>query len=171
LTAEEIEAKVAQLADEIRRDYEGLNPLVIGVLKGAVFFMADLLKRLPIPCEMDFMAVSSYGASTKTSGVVKIVKDLDHPVEGRHVLLVEDVVDSGLTLKYLLDLLKRRNALSVKVVALLDKPEGRMVQIEPDYCGFVMPNEFLVGYGLDYAERYRNLPYIGVLRPEVYREG
>ncbi len=171
LTAEQIEAKVEELAAVLRRDYEGLNPLVIGVLKGAVFFMADLLKRLDIPCEMDFMAVSSYGASTKTSGVVKIVKDLDHPVEGRHVLLVEDVVDSGLTLKYLLDLLQRRNARSVKVVALLDKPEGRMVDIEPDYRGFVMPNEFLVGYGLDYAERYRNLPYIGVLRPEVYREG
>jgi len=171
LTAEAIEAKVGELAAVIRRDYETLNPLVVGVLKGAVFFMADLLKRLQIPCEMDFMAVSSYGASTKTSGVVKIVKDLDQAVEGRHVLLVEDVIDSGLTLKYLLDMFRRRNAQSVKVVTLLDKPEGRMVEIEPDYCGFVMPNEFLVGYGLDYAERYRNLPYIGVLRPEVYREG
>lgn len=171
LTEEEIAAKVRELAAQINADYRNQNPLVIGVLKGAVLFMADLVKRLTIPCEIDFMAVSSYGASTKSSGVVKIVKDLDHPVDGRHVLVVEDVVDSGLTLRYLLDLLHRRNALSVKVVALLDKPEGRTVDLQPDYCGFTMPNEFLVGYGLDYAERYRNLPYIGVLRPEVYRNG
>ena len=168
LTAEQIEAKVEELAAVLRRDYEGLNPLVIGVLKGAVFFMADLLKRLDIPCEMDFMAVSSYGAQTKSSGVVKIIKDLDVPVEGRDVLIVEDIIDSGLTLSHLIELLKSRNAKSTCVVTLFDKPARRTVKLEADYTGFVLPDAFVVGYGLDYAEHYRNLPYIGILKPEIY---
>jgi hypoxanthine phosphoribosyltransferase len=130
--------------------------------------MADLVQAIPIPLEIDFMAVSSYGQSTKSSGVVKIVKDLDVPVEGRNVLIVEDIIDSGLTLSYLIDVLERRNALSVSIVTLFDKPGRRTVDLEPDYKGFTIPDAFIVGYGLDYAEKYRNLPFIGVLKREVY---
>ena len=169
LTEEQIEAKVRELGQQISKDYEHLNPLIIGVLKGASLFMADLVKRISVPCELDFMAISSYGKSTKSSGVVKIVKDLDHSVEDRHILVVEDIIDTGLTLRYLLDLFRRRNAASVKVVTLLDKPGGRKVELVPDYIGFRIPDAFVVGYGLDYAERYRNLPYIGILRPEIYK--
>lgn len=165
---EEIQQKVAELGEAISRDYAGRNPLVICVLKGAFIFMADLVKKLTIPLEIDFMAVSSYGQSTKSSGVVKIIKDLDVPVEGRHVLIVEDIIDSGLTLSYLIDVLERRNALSISVVTLFDKPARRTVDLVPDYKGFTLPDEFVVGYGLDYAERYRNLPFIGILKPEVY---
>jgi len=168
IPADELQAKIRELAEAVNRDYEGLNPLVICVLKGAFIFMADLVKHLTIPLEIDFMAVSSYGASTRSSGEVKILKDLDLPVDGRHVLIVEDVVDSGLTLSYLIDVLERRNALSVRVVALLDKPARRTVELEPDYKGFTIPDVFVVGYGLDYAEKYRNLPFVGVLRPEVF---
>lgn len=149
-------------------EYRGLNPLVICVLKGAVPFMADLIRQMDIPCEMDFMAVSSYGSSTQSSGVVRILKDLDTPVQNRHVIVVEDIMDSGLTLSRLVELLKHRDAASVKVVTLLDKPDRRKVDISPDYSGFTIPDEFVVGYGLDYAEKYRNLPFIGILKPEVY---
>lgn len=165
---EQIQAKVAQLGERISRDYEGRNPLVICVLKGAFIFMSDLVKCISIPLEVDFMAVSSYGASTKSSGVVKIIKDLDVPVEGRDVIIVEDIIDSGLTLSYLIDVLQRRNAHSVTVVALFDKPGRRMVDLKPDYKGFTIPDAFVVGYGLDYAEKYRNLPYIGILKSEIY---
>jgi hypoxanthine phosphoribosyltransferase len=130
--------------------------------------MADLVKRITVPIEIDFMAVSSYGASTKSSGVVKIIKDLDIPVEGRDVLIVEDIIDSGLTLSYLIDVLERRNALSINVIALFDKPARRTVELEPDYKGFTIPDAFVVGYGLDYSEKYRNLPFVGILKPQIY---
>lgn len=169
ISEEAIREKVRELGEILSAEYAGKNPLVICVLKGAAFFMTDLVRQMNIPLEMDFMAVSSYGASTQSSGVVRILKDLDTAVEGRHVLVVEDIIDSGLTLSYLIDLLKRRNAASVKVVTLLDKPHRRTVDLKPDYCGFVVPDAFVVGYGLDYAEKYRNLPYIGVLKPDVYR--
>lgn len=170
VTEEQIRTKVNELAKQISADYAGRNPLVICVLKGAFVFMADLIKAIDIPLEVDFMAVSSYGASTRSSGVVKIVKDLDVSVEGRDVIIVEDIIDSGLTLSYVIDILERRNALSVRVVALLDKPGRRTVELEVDYKGYELPDEFVVGYGLDYAEKYRNLPYIGVLKPEVYSQ-
>lgn len=165
---EVIQQKVQELGAAISREYEGRNPLVICVLKGAFIFMADLSKNITIPIELDFMAVSSYGNSTRSSGEVKIIKDLDASVEGRDVLIVEDIIDSGLTLSYLIDVLERRNALSVNVVALFDKPGRRTVDLNADYTGFTIPDAFVVGYGLDYAEKYRNLPYVGVLKPEVY---
>jgi hypoxanthine phosphoribosyltransferase len=165
---EEIQLKVRELGKQISLDYAGRNLLVICVLKGAFIFMADLVKSMDVPLELDFMAVSSYGVSTKSSGVVKIIKDLDIPVEGRDVMIVEDIIDSGLTLSYLIDVLERRNALSIAVVTLFDKPARRTVDLEPDYKGFTLPDAFVVGYGLDYAEKYRNLPYIGVLKEEVY---
>jgi hypoxanthine phosphoribosyltransferase len=165
---EQIQGKIKELGEKISVDYEGRNPLVICVLKGAFIFMADLVKRITVPLELDFMAVSSYGQSTKSSGVVKIIKDLDVPVEGRNILIVEDIIDSGLTLSYLIDVLERRNALSISVVALFNKPARRTVDLEPDYSGYVLPDEFVVGYGLDYAEKYRNLPFIGILKPEIY---
>jgi hypoxanthine phosphoribosyltransferase len=169
LSEEEIQLKIAELGRVISEDYKDKNPLVICVLKGAAPFMADLIKRVSIFMEMDFMAVSSYGVSTVSSGEVRIIKDLDASVEGRHVLIVEDIIDSGLTLSYILDLLTRRKASSVKIITLLDKPHRRKVDLKPNYCGFLIPDEFVVGYGLDYAERYRNLPYIGILKPEVYQ--
>ncbi|MWC30187.1 hypoxanthine phosphoribosyltransferase [Paenibacillus sp. MMS18-CY102] len=166
--AETIQNKVKELGEQLSQDFEGRNPLVICVLKGAFIFMSDLVKQLSIPLEIDFMAVSSYGASTKSSGVVKIIKDLDVTVEGREVLIVEDIIDSGLTLSYLIDVLERRNAKSVTVVTLFDKPARRTVDLEADYKGFSLPDEFIVGYGLDYAEHYRNLPFVGILKREVY---
>jgi hypoxanthine phosphoribosyltransferase len=165
---EVIQKKVQELGAVVSRDYAGRNPLVICVLKGAFIFMADLSKNITIPIELDFMAVSSYGNSTRSSGEVKIVKDLDASVEGRDVLIVEDIIDSGLTLSYLIDVLERRNALSVNVVALFDKPGRRTVDLNADYTGFTIPDAFVVGYGLDYAEKYRNLPYVGVLKSEIY---
>lgn len=165
---DEIGQKVLELGEQITRDYEGRNPLVICILKGAFIFMADLSKNIGIPIELDFMAVSSYGNLSRSSGEVKIVKDLDTSVEGRDVLIVEDIIDSGLTLSYVIDVLERRNALSVNVVALFDKPGRRTVDLNADYTGFVIPDAFVVGYGLDYAEKYRNLPYVGVLKPEIY---
>lgn len=168
ISEEEIHAKVKELGEKLSAEYAGRDPLVICVLKGAFIFMADLVKNITVPMELDFMAVSSYGASTKSSGVVKIIKDLDVSVEGRDVLIVEDIIDSGLTLSYLIELLENRNAKSVAVVTLFDKPARRTVDLEADYTGFVLPDEFVVGYGLDYAEHYRNLPYIGVLKPEIY---
>lgn len=164
----QIQKCVAELGHQLTKDYEGKNPLLICILKGAVMFMVDLVKSVETPMEMDFMAVSSYGASSKSSGVVRILKDLDKSIEGRHVVLVEDIVDTGLTLKYLRDQMMHRQAASVKIISLFDKPEGRKVDIKPDYYGFIVPNEFIVGYGLDYAEHYRNLPYVGVLKKEVY---
>lgn len=169
-TAEEIDAKVRELGAVISRDYEGRNPLLICVLKGAFIFIADLARSITVPVELDFMAVSSYGNAARSSGEVKIVKDLDTPVEGRDVVIVEDIIDSGLTLSYLIDVLERRNARSVRIVALFDKPSRRTIDLKPDYVGFVLPDAFVVGYGLDYAEKYRNLPYLGVLNPEVYQK-
>ncbi|MCS7463188.1 hypoxanthine phosphoribosyltransferase [Paenibacillus doosanensis] len=165
---QQIQDKVKEMGQLISRDFEGRNPLVICVLKGAFIFMADLVKQITVPLEIDFMAVSSYGQSTKSSGVVKIIKDLDVPVEGRDIIIVEDIIDSGLTLSYLIDVLERRNALSITVAALFDKPGRRTVDLDADYKGFVIPDAFVVGYGLDYAEKYRNLPYVGILKPEVY---
>jgi hypoxanthine phosphoribosyltransferase len=169
ITEEEIQEKIKELAGYLTEEYKDKFPLVIGVLKGAMPFMADLLKRVDAYLEMDFMDVSSYGNSTVSSGEVKIVKDLDTSVEGRDILIVEDIIDSGLTLSYLVELFRYRKANSIKIVTLLDKPTGRKANIEADYVGFIVPDEFVVGYGLDYAEKYRNLPYIGVLKPEVYR--
>lgn len=165
---EQLQQKVAELGATLSREYADKNPLVICVLKGAFIFMSDLVKKITVPLEIDFMAVSSYGSSTKSSGVVRILKDLDVPVEGRHILIVEDIIDSGLTLSYLIDVLERRNALSIAVVTLFDKPKRRTVELEPDYKGFTIPDEFIVGYGLDYAEKYRNLPFVGILKPEIY---
>lgn len=169
ITREVIEDKTQKLADELTQQYDGKFPLVVGVLKGAMLFMSDLVKRMPIYLEVDFMDVSSYGNSTVSSGEVKIIKDLDTSVEGRDILIVEDVIDSGSTLSYLVELFHYRKANSVQIVTLLDKPAGRKVDLEADMIGFTVPNEFVVGYGLDYAERYRNLPYIGILKPEIYR--
>ncbi|MGG4218564.1 hypoxanthine phosphoribosyltransferase [Paenibacillus jamilae] len=168
ISEEEIQSKIKELGAQLSVKYEGKNPLVICVLKGAFIFMADLVKAITVPLELDFMAVSSYGVSTKSSGVVKIIKDLDASVEGRDVLIVEDIIDSGLTLTHLIELLKNRNANSVCVVTLFDKPARRTVNLEADYTGFTLPDAFVVGYGLDYAEHYRNLPYIGILKPEIY---
>ncbi|WP_226002640.1 hypoxanthine phosphoribosyltransferase [Paenibacillus sp. BJ-4] len=168
ISEEEIQGKIKELGAQLSVKYEGKNPLVICVLKGAFIFMADLVKSITVPLELDFMAVSSYGVSTKSSGVVKIIKDLDASVEGRDVLIVEDIIDSGLTLTHLIELLKNRNANSVCVVTLFDKPARRTVNLEADYTGFTLPDAFVVGYGLDYAEHYRNLPYIGILKPEIY---
>lgn len=170
ITEEELQKKIKEIAAQLTEEYRGKFPLAIGVLKGAMPFMADLLKRMETHLEMDFMDVSSYGSDTKSSGEVKIIKDLDTKVEGRDLLIIEDIIDSGLTLSYLVDLFKYRGAKSIKIVTLLDKPAGRKVDIEADIVGFNVPDEFVVGYGLDYNEKYRNLPYIGVLKPEVYSE-
>lgn len=170
ISEEEIQTKVKKLGAELTEEYKGRYPLFIGVLKGAMPFMADLIKRVDTHLEVDFMAVSSYGKSTVSSGEVKIVKDLDTSVEGRDVLIIEDIIDSGLTLSYLAELFHYRKAKSVKIVTLLDKPTGRKAKIKADMIGFTVPDEFVVGYGLDYAEHYRNLPYIGVLKPIIYME-
>lgn len=167
-TEEQLQSRIKELGEQITKDYKDRNPLVICVLKGAFMFLADLVKRIDTPLELDFMAVSSYGDSTKSSGIVKIIKDLDQPVEGRDVIIVEDIIDSGLTLTYLIDVLERRNALSVAVVTMFDKPARRTVGLEVDYKGYEIPDSFVVGYGLDYAEKYRNLPYLGILKEEVY---
>lgn len=168
ITEEELVKKVDELARQLADDYKDKNPLVICVLKGAALFMSDLVKRMNIQLEMDFMDVSSYGSSATSSGEVKILKDLDTTVEGRHVLIVEDIVDTGLTLKYLVELFEYRKASSVKVVSLLNKAERRKADIEPDYVGFDVPDAFVVGYGLDYAEKYRNLPYVAILKQDIY---
>lgn len=164
----EIQEKVRELGRILTEEYKGRFPLVVGVLKGAMPFMADLIRKMDTHVEMDFMDVSSYGNQAVSSGEVKIIKDLDTSVEGRDVLIVEDIIDSGLTLNYLVELFHYRKAKSVKIVTLLDKPDGRTVDLKPDLVGFTVPNAFVVGYGLDYAERYRNLPYIGILKPEIY---
>jgi hypoxanthine phosphoribosyltransferase len=161
--ADELAHRVRELGGEISRDYVDRNPLLVGVLKGAVFFLSDLMREIEIPCEVDFMAVASYGSATDASGVVRILKDLDTPAEGRHVLIVEDIVDSGLTLQYLLRNLGARDPASLEVCALLTKPERRKVDLPTRYVGFEIPNRFAVGYGLDLGERYRNLPYVAAL--------
>ena len=160
---DELEHRVRELAAEVSRDYADRDLLLVGVLKGAVFFLSDLMRHLQLDCELDFMAVSSYGSSTDSSGVVRILKDLDISIEGRHVLIVEDIVDSGLTLSYLLRTLKARNPASLEVCALLTKPDRRKVDLPIRYVGFEIPNRFAIGYGLDHAERFRNLPFVAVL--------
>ena len=168
LSAELLESKVAQLGEKISRDYQGKDLLLVCILKGALVFMADLMRHITIPVCIDTMAVTSYGASTVSSGVVRIVKDLDAAVEGKHVLIVEDIVDSGLTLSYLASYLKNRRPASVRICTLLDKPDRRQAPVVPDYNGFVIPDKFVVGYGLDYRERYRNLPFVGVPMDRVW---
>lgn len=168
VSAEQIRAKVAELGREISGDYAGREVLAIGILKGSTIFMADLVRQIDLPVATDYMAVSSYGDATTSSGVVRILKDLDDSVAGRHLLIVEDIIDTGLTLNYLLEYLRRRGPASVKVCVLLDKPKRRKVEIPIDYTGFTIPDEFAVGYGLDYRELYRNLPDVWVLKPEVY---
>jgi len=168
LTEEQIAARVRELGKEISRDYAGKDLVLVGILRGAVVFLADLYRQISIPAGMDFVAISSYGKEALSSGVVRILKDLDEVVESRHVLLVEDIVDSGLTLQYLMDNLRSRNVASLRVCTLLDKPSRRQVPVELDYVGFQVPDEFLVGYGLDYSQRYRNLPYIAVLKRDIY---
>ena len=167
---EELEAKCAELGAQISKDYEGKNLLLVSVLKGAVVFMTDLMRHITVPCSIDFMVVSSYGSGVKTSGVVKIVKDLDADLAGKDLLIVEDILDTGVTLSNLVPMLKMRNPNSVKICTILDKPSRRKSDIQPDYEGFQVPDEFVVGYGLDYDEKYRNLPYVGVLKPEVYEK-
>jgi hypoxanthine phosphoribosyltransferase len=162
-----VAARVAELGSEISVDYAQKDLLLVGVLKGAVFFMADLMRSLTIPCEVDFMAISSYGASTDSSGVVRILKDLDINIEGRDVLVVEDIIDSGLTLSYLIRNLESRNPSSLEICALLTKPDRREIDVDVRYTGFEIPNEFVIGYGLDFGERYRNLPYVAVLDPDA----
>lgn len=163
-----IAAKVAELGSRIAQDYAGKDPVLVSILKGALPFLADLMRQVPVPLSLDFLEVSSYGSSTESSGVVRILKDLAHPISGRHVLVVEDILDTGFTLRYVLEHLQQKKPASVKLVTLLDKPARRIVPIDVDYRGFEIPDRFVVGYGLDYGERYRNLPFIGVLRPEVY---
>jgi hypoxanthine phosphoribosyltransferase len=170
ITEEEIRAKVAALGKQIKRDYKGKYLLLLGTLKGAVPFIADLARAIDLPLEIDYMAISSYGNTTHSSGVVRILKDLEGPIEQKHVLIVEDIVDSGLTLHYQMDVLRQRHPLSLRVCALLDKDRERIKVVDLDYMGFQIPNRFVVGYGLDYAQRYRNLPYIGILKPSVYEE-
>lgn len=170
LSEEEIETRVRELGEQITRDYEGKHPVFLGILKGCYVFMANLLKYIDLYCEMDFMAVSSYGSGTSSTGAVKITKDLNRDIEGKDLIIVEDILDSGVTLSYLKGYLENRNPASIRIVTLLDKPERRKTAIKADYFGFVVPNEFVVGYGLDYDEKYRNLPYIGVLKPEVYSD-
>jgi hypoxanthine phosphoribosyltransferase len=165
-----LQRRIGELGEELSADYAGRDLLLIGVLKGAVFFMADLMRRISVPCEIDFMAISSYGASTDSSGIVRILKDLDINIEGRHVLIVEDIIDSGLTLSYLVRTLEAREPASLEVCALLTKPERREIEVDVRYVGFEIPNRFVIGYGLDFAERYRNLPYVGVLNPRVLPE-
>ena len=163
--------KITELADEISNDYAERDLLLIGVLKGAVFFMADLMRQITVPCEVDFMAISSYGSSTDSSGVVRILKDLDINIRDRHVLVVEDIIDSGLTLQYLMRNLRAREPASLEVCALMTKPGRREIEIPVRYIGFEIPNRFVIGYGLDFAERYRNLPYVGVLNEGLIRAG
>ena len=171
LEEDAIQTRIRELGREISSDYAGRELLLVGVLKGAVFFMADLMRAITVPCEIDFMAISSYGASTDSSGVVRILKDLDINIEGRHVLVIEDIVDSGLTLSYLMRNLESREPASLEVCALLTKPGRREIDVDVRYVGFEIPNRFVIGYGLDFAERYRNLRYVGVLHDDLMPEG
>jgi len=169
IPTQELQRRVQELGADIARDYAGRTPVLICVLKGAAMFLVDLMRAAPIPLEVDYLAISSYGASTKSSGVVRILKDLDTVIEDRDVLIIEDIIDTGLTLKYITELLGTRHPATVRICTLLDKRENRRTQVPLDYVGFTIPNKFVIGYGLDYAEIYRNLPFIGVLKPEVYR--
>ena len=169
-TEEQLRQKVDELGAQITADYQGKNPLIVSVLKGSYVFMADLTRRINVPCQVDFMVVSSYGAGTKTSGEVQIIKDLENSIDGRDLIIVEDILDSGVTLNYLMKVLTARGANSIRLCTLLSKPDRRRVDVPVDYLGFEIPAEFVVGYGLDFAERYRNLPYIGILKPSVYSE-
>jgi hypoxanthine phosphoribosyltransferase len=171
IDAETLEARVRELGSEISTDYEGKDLLLVGVLKGAVFFIADLMRELALPCEIDFMAITSYGTGTDSSGVVRILKDLDLNIAGRDVLVVEDIIDSGLTLSYLMRTLRARRPASLEICTLLTKPDRREIEVPVRYVGFEIPNKFVIGYGLDFAERYRNLPYIGVLHPDLVPAG
>lgn len=168
IPAEKIQERVKELGAQITKDYAGKSPFFVGVLRGCFVFMADLVRNVDLYCTMDFMAVSSYGNGTSSTGAVKITRDLNEDIEGKDVIIVEDILDSGVTLNYLKSYLANRNPASIRIVTLLDKPERRTKAIQADYSGFSVPNEFVVGYGLDFAETYRNLPYIGVLKPEVY---
>jgi len=169
LTESDLANKISQIGKSISKDYEGRELILIGVLKGSVMFMSDLMKKIEIPCSMDFMAVSSYGNSTKSTGVVRILKDLDFEIEGKDVLIVEDIIDTGVTLKYLVEYLKARKPNSLEICSLLNKQDRRKVDISAKYIGFEVPDFFLVGFGLDYAEKYRNLPFIGILKEEIYK--
>jgi hypoxanthine phosphoribosyltransferase len=168
INKEQIEQKVSELGSQISRDYKGKNLLLLGLLKGAVVFMSDLMRSITIPAAIEFMAVSSYGSSTKTTGVVKVIKDISIDISDYHVLVVEDILDSGMTLSYILEWVAAKNPKSIKLCTLLNKPDRRVKEVSVDYEGYVIPDEFVVGYGLDYNEKYRNLSYIGVLKPEVY---
>jgi hypoxanthine phosphoribosyltransferase len=168
VTEEQLRTKIAELGEQITSYYRDKNLLLLGTLKGAVPFIGDLARAIHLPLEIDYMAVASYGSSTESSGIVRILKDLEAPINKKHVLIVEDIVDSGQTLHYLVDVLQRRNPLSLRICTLLDKERERVKAVEIDYIGFRIPNKFVVGYGLDYAQRYRNLPYIGVLKPSIY---
>lgn len=165
---EQLKARVREIAGQIDRDFAGKEPMLISVLRGSFIFMADLMRSITLPCTVDFMAVSSYGAGTTSSGQVKITKDLSESIEGRDIIVVEDILDSGNTLSYLLQILQARHPASMKLCTLLDKPDRRIKPVHVDYSGFSIPDEFVVGYGLDYDEKYRNLPYVGVLKPEIY---
>jgi hypoxanthine phosphoribosyltransferase len=169
VSEEQLRSRIAELGAKITYDYQGKNLLLLGTLKGAVPFIADLARVINLPLELDYMAVASYGDSTQSSGIVRIVKDLEGPISRKHVLIVEDIIDSGLTLHYLVDLLRRRNPLSLRICSLLDKERERVREVSVDYLGFTIPDKFVVGYGLDYAQRYRNLPYVGILKPSVYQ--
>jgi len=168
LSGEQLQARVAELGAALSADYADRDPVLVSVLKGSIIFLADLIRSMEIPLSLDLMEVSSYGAGTESSGQVRILKDLSKPIEGRHIIVVEDIIDTGLTLNYLLKYLADKNPASVRIVCLLDKPARRLAEIPIDYRGFTIPDRFVIGYGLDYDERYRNLPYIGVLRPSVY---
>ena len=171
LESDAVADRVAELGAQISADYAGRDPVLVSVLKGALVFLADLMRAMDIPTSIDFMEVSSYGAATESSGQVRILKDLAKPIEGRDVIVVEDIIDTGLTLNYLLHYLADKRPASIKIVCLLDKPARRLAEIPIDYIGFTIPDRFVIGYGLDYDERYRNLPYIGVLKPSVYSGG
>ncbi|MBU3805822.1 MAG: hypoxanthine phosphoribosyltransferase [Candidatus Fournierella pullistercoris] len=168
-TEEQLKEKCAEMGAQITKDYQGKNLVLVTVLKGAVVYMADLMRHIDLECAIDFMVVSSYGSGTKSTGVVKIVKDLDEDLSGKDILIVEDILDTGMTLNYLKGLLSSRNPASIRIATLLDKPERRAVELQADYVGYQVPDEFVVGYGLDYDEKYRNLPFVGVLKPEAYQ--
>ncbi len=170
ISEEELRTKTIELGQQITSDYAGKNLLLLGTLKGAVPFIADLARAIELPLEIDYMAVASYGNTTQSSGIVRIVKDLEGPIDQKHILIIEDIIDSGLTLHYLIDLLNRRNPLSLKVCSLLNKDRHRIKDVSVNYYGFTIPDKFVVGYGLDYAQLYRNLPYIGILKPAIYAE-
>lgn len=170
LNEEVIKEKIKALGAQITEDYKGKDLILLGILKGSVMFMSDLMKEINLPCKMDFMAVSSYGDATQSSGIVKIIKDLDFEIKDKHILIIEDIIDTGITLKYLMKYLSARNPSSLEIVCLLNKPERRKEQLDVKYLGFDVPDHFLVGYGLDYAETYRNLPYIGILKESVYQK-